>query len=86
MFTNMGRPYIYHYMGNELLNGKLITSYMKKTGLNFYALASLIGVSHNTIRAMEKGYIPKEKKNEILAQLSSRMKCSVKDLIISVDA
>ena len=71
-------------MGNERLKGELITEYRKRTKTPYETLAAVLGVSSSTARAMEKGYIPREKRDEILARLAKLLGVDVGALTVQV--
>ena len=69
-------------MGNERLNGELITNYRKETKTPYGALAAKVGVGVSTLRLMEQGYIPREQRDAILASLARILGCDVGALVI----
>lgn len=89
-YTNIVHIFIYkrtisvysRLMGNERLNGELITEWMEKTKTSYDALAAQIGVCPNMARSMEKGGIPRRNREAILSKLAGLIGTSVGALVI----
>ena len=73
-------------MGSERLNGAVITRLVNKPGASYESVATDIGVSPSTVRQMEKGYLPRKRRDEILDRLSRAAKVSVAALMIAPKA
>jgi hypothetical protein len=72
-------------MGNERLNGELITKWMEKTKTSYDALGAMIGVCPNMARSMAKGGIPRRDREDILNQLANLMGTSVDALVTQIE-
>lgn len=68
----------------EQLNGTLISGFRKKTKISYEALASLVGVCPTVIRSMEKGYIPRARRDEVLTKLAEVIGVSATALVVTI--
>lgn len=64
-------------MESGRLNGQLILNKRKTTGDSVEMVAAILDVSPSTERQMEKGYLPRRGRADILNRLANYIGCSV---------